>query len=346
MLLRHARRFLLVLPLAACHANIAVLDPVPAADTRVIDLCSGACRDSMSLTYLGVSGFLVRHGGAAVMTAPSFTHRSLLRTMLPWPFRYDPDTALIDRQLHGLPVQDVGCVLVGHAHYDHLVDVPYVARRWTPGAAILGSRTTAHTLAGDPRLRGRTRIVADSAASDSAMGGWIYLPGGGLRILALESSHAPNLGHYTFAEGHLERNRTTLPRNARGWVEGEVYAYLIDVIAPDSTPRFRIYYQDAAADSQHVRLPPMASRDAHRVDVAILCVGNYAGVPDNPQVILGTMRPRFVVLSHWEDFFRSPLEPLRVIPRTDTEALVARLRAAVGGAWLTPSPMLQMTVRF
>lgn len=266
--------------------------------------------------------------------------------MLPSPFGMETDTALVDHHMRQVDLTGVSSILVGHAHYDHLLDVPYVARRWAPDARVYGSPTMANILAGDRRLRSRAWSIADSVGSVTAAGRWIYPPGGGMRFMPLRSSHAPNFRGYTFARGVLGTERRSLPRTARGWLEGEVYAYLIDLIAADSTPKLRIYYQDAAADSVYVTLPPLAGRDARRVDVAILCVGNYGDVPGNPDVLLGALRPRHVVLSHWEDFFRSPLDPLRVIPGTDTDRLATRLQEAVGDRWLTPTPLSRITIRY
>lgn len=338
---------LLALTLMACAGpNMVVLEPVPASAPREAGICAGACRDSIRLTYLGVSGFVIRHGSRALMTAPSFTHPGGLRLMLPSPFRLSPDTATADRMLAGVDLAGIGAIVVGHAHYDHLLDVPYVARRWAPTATIYGSATMVNTLAGDPALRQRAVPVADSVATATSRGGWIYPPGGGFRFMPLASSHAPNAWMYTFADGEARKARTSLPRTARGWKKGAVYAYLIDVIAPDSTPLLRLYYQDAAADSVYTVLPPLEGRDARPVDVAILCVGNYDGAPGNPDVLLGSLRPRYVVLSHWEDFFRSPLDPLRVIPLTDTQRLVETVRRAVSDRWITPEPLAGLTLRF
>lgn len=332
---------------AACSSpNMTVLAPVPAVEHRRVDLCASACRDSLELTYLGVSGFVLRRGDHALMTAPSFTNPGALRLLLPSPFRLDPDTAIVDRRLERVALAGVDAILVGHAHYDHLLDVPYIARAWTPGARVYGSATMANTLAGDPKVRARALSIADSAGSATTPGRWIYPEGGRFRFMPVVSSHAPNAWLYTFADGVVQEPRPSLPRTARGWRKGEVYAYVVDAIAPDSTPLFRVYYQDAAADPAFLAIPPMSGSDVRAVDVAILCVGNYEGARGNPDVLLGTLRPRFVVLSHWEDFFRSPLDPLRVIPLTDTERLVQRLRAAVGERWITPEPLSRVTIGF
>ena len=40
------------------------------------------------------------------------------------------------------------------------------------------------------------------------------------------------------------------------------------------------------------------------VDLALLCVGgDNDRLETNPEYILGKLRPRFVLLGHWEDFF-------------------------------------------
>lgn len=351
---RHARGTLsgamlaAALILGACAPNMHVLRPVTPVEARRVDLCAeaGACRDSVKLTYLGVGGFVVRHGERAVLTAPSFTHRSLFKVLLPWPYRFGTDTALVDERLQSVDLRGTGAILVGHAHYDHLLDVPYVARRWVPASPIYGSPTMAHTLSGEPTLRERVASVADSVGDAGTLGRWIYADGGGIRFMPLRSTHPPNWWKYTFARGSAEEPRTSLPRTARGWRMGEVYAWIVDIVAPDSTPLFRIYYQDSAADSASLTLPPFAGRDARGVDLAVLCVGNYGRVKNNPDLAMRALRPRYVVLGHWEDFFRGAGKPLQVIRFTDTERLVERLQAGVGERWLVPEPMAQVTFRY
>jgi hypothetical protein len=239
----------------------------------------------------------------------------------------------------------VAALLVGHAHYDHALDVPRVAARWVPRARVYGSGTLKNILAGARELDTARVVSLDGLAADSAhVGRWTYLPGGRIRFMALRSSHAPNFAWWTIANDAQAEPRTDLPRSAYGWKMGPVYAYLIDVTTADDTtrPAFRVFYQDAAARDRHARLPPFAARDSLPVDVAIVCVGNFQNLHarDYPRAMLRQLRPRHVVLGHWEDFFRAASDSLRVIPFTDTGELVRRVERSVGaGNWVTLQPL-------
>jgi hypothetical protein len=114
--------------------------------------------DMVRLTYLGVGGWIIERGDVQLLAAPLFTNPSLLR-------------------------------LVGHAHYDHLMDVPQVARRHAPQARILGSRTVLNTLGTWSGVAGRVDVVEDHAGGQFDLGRWMPL-GQGLRVLPLRSLHA------------------------------------------------------------------------------------------------------------------------------------------------------------
>ena len=101
---------------------------------------------------------------------------------------------------------------------------------------------------------------------------------------------------------------------------------------------FRIYYQDAASDTAHSVLPALAASDAHRIDLAIICAGNFSETPDYPARLLSSLRPAFALVGHWESFFRSPEDELKVIPLLHAGALSARMRESLPSAWATLRP--------
>jgi mRNA degradation ribonuclease J1/J2 len=70
-----------------------------------------------------VGGLLFRRGNDAIMTAPFYSNPNIFRVGLRRPIH--SDTNLVERLLPD--VSDVRAILVGHAHYDHLMDVPYIA---------------------------------------------------------------------------------------------------------------------------------------------------------------------------------------------------------------------------
>ena len=99
--------------------------------------------DELRLRYLGAGGWIIEHGSDVVLTGPLFTNPSFVRTGL-WTIA--SDEAEVDRYMSRFDVSSVRAILVGHAHYDHLMDVPRVATTHAPDARIVGSRTVQNTL--------------------------------------------------------------------------------------------------------------------------------------------------------------------------------------------------------
>src|SRR5262249_54267506 len=91
---------------------------------------------------LGVHGFVARVGALAVMTPPLYSNPDLDKVVdgnVPLPYRDE----LVDRYLERDWVTGVVAIVVGHSHYDHLMDVPHSHRTLLPNATIYGSQTAA-----------------------------------------------------------------------------------------------------------------------------------------------------------------------------------------------------------
>jgi hypothetical protein len=335
---------------AACAPSLAPLHPTMAPSP--VTLCSGECGDSVEMTYLGAGGFLIRHGADAILTSASFTHHGLLRTFLPF-FPISTDTNLVRLMMGRERLDGVSAILVGHSHYDHLLDAPFIAKTLVPEAGLYGGPTMRNTLWADTALRSRLHaITGDSVGGAAKKGVWIQPTGSHVRFMALHSSHAPTLhflfNHlpYTFSSGTYTEPRNDLPRTPRGWRLGEPYAYLIDVLDSANRPVFRIFYQDAAADSQYSVLPPLPPEDRHAVDVAIICAGNFGNARDYPTALFDHVKPKYAIVGHWEDFFRAPLPPFGAIPFNSSTELEKRVRLGVDSNWVTPEPRARLVVRF
>ncbi len=289
---------------------------------------------TFTLEYLGVGGWLLRHGESALLTAPLFSNPGLLSVALG---AIESDTTLIDRFLP--PVDDVGAILVGHAHYDHLLDVPWIARRRAPQAQIYGSRTMVHTLMGDPELEPARLVDVEAGVGDpGTLGQWFALPGGSIRFMPLRSGHAPHYMGITLYSGEYDAPLRELPDRARGWREGETLAFLIDLLGPEGEVRYRIHYQDAAAQPPDGFPPHMP--DGHPVDLMIVCLPGAEEVDGYPEGIVGHLAPSRVLVGHWEDFFRPRTESLRISPGAELDPFIRRLEGALseGGEWTMPEP--------
>lgn len=293
---------------------------------------------TLQLQYLGVGGYVLRRGAHAVVTAPLYSNPGWLRVGL---WRISPDTSVIDQLHPSMAPADVEAILVGHAHYDHLMDVPYIARKYHPQATIYGNRSTERlVMVADPGLSNRVKALDEEVARNSQPGRWFYVADSTIRIMALESDHGPHALGIHIMKGEVKDNLKRLPRSAWNWKEGETLAYLIDFLGQGDDIDFRVYYQDATAPDSAGFLPHFPPEDDHHIDIAILCAGSAQALKEYPTTFLRAYQPRNVILGHWEHFFRSPLKPPRRLRFTNIEQFIREVEAAAPGAkWLLPMPM-------
>ena len=294
----------------------------------------------LEIRYLGSGGQLIRRGSTAIMTAPFFSNPSLFRVGLG---RISPDSARIDAAVekiieNGGRLDDVQAILVGHAHYDHLMDVPRVWREYAPGSKIFGSLTAKHILRGFDVPDDRIETLNSSAASRWNAGRWVEL--GDVRFMAIESEHAPHAFGIKLYGGEVREDLDRPPRRATGYREGQTLAFLIDFLDPDGSVAFRIHYQDSASNTPLGHPPTLHGDDRRSVDVAIVCAASFSQVQGYPEGILRAVDARYVVMGHWEDFFISQEKLPRPVPMTNVAEFVARTERALPehARWVLPKP--------
>ncbi|MDQ6873101.1 MAG: hypothetical protein M3037_14040, partial [Gemmatimonadota bacterium] len=119
-----------------------------------------------------------------MLTAPFFSNPSLgmvrprLTRLLRSTPRISSDTIAVNKLLPR-SADRATTILVGHGHYDHLMDIPYIATRRATKATIIGGPSIRHMLMGDSSLRSGegARILAISlaeAGSKNRRGVWFY----------------------------------------------------------------------------------------------------------------------------------------------------------------------------
>ncbi len=259
----------------------------------------------VSVQYLGTGGYVISYRGQTILTAPFFSNPSIDEVLFQ---NIATDTSIVDSYFPKNIKPDA--MLVGHAHYDHLLDIPYISKKYIPGTKIYGSMTTKNILSVE--LDSSKIIVLNKfATSKKNMGKWIEInpqnKKGYFRFMAIKSGHAAHVGlpqfNFTLFEGKIKSPLKTLPENADGWKEGQTFSFLIDFINEDGTIDFRIFYQDAASQAPQ-GIPPAFFIDGNkRIDLAILCVPGYKQVINYPEAFVKALNPKIIILGHWEDFF-------------------------------------------
>ncbi len=294
---------------------------------------------TIQVQYLGTGGNLIWRDGHGLLTAPLYSNPGLLRVGL---WHIYPDTALINRLHPRTPGVQVEAILVGHAHYDHLLDVPYVARRHEPAATIYGNASMKRIVAvADPSLLGRVRVLDEELSRGGRPGTWFYLADSTIRFMGIESDHGPHLFGIHVMRGEVQEGLKAVPKRAWAWKEGKTFAYLIDFLGPGGSVDFRIHFQDATSHYPLGAPPAFAPPDSHRVDLLSVSVGAWFEVPDYPAAVLRDHQPRHVILGHWENFFRSPLKlPRGIFYTTRLRVLIPIVERELppDADWLVPLP--------
>ena len=354
---------LIVIPLlSACASRVP---PGLLTDgNRIVKTCPDHDSATVRLTYLGAGGVFLERGDDTILTAPFFSNPRICRVALGCSIR--PNVERINGRLDEyLPdVEAVDAILVGHAHYDHLMDLPYIVEHRLREGTIYGSETMGHMIASSVPAN-RLQTVNDFAGDREHAGKWVPA-GKDWRIMALKSSHAPHFLGIRLFKGSLSKDRPRLPRSGYGWKEGQTFAFLIDFLAESSVgptndgsatggvtsgvfsetaPQvdFRVHYQDAASRPPS-GFPPTGVLGERRVDVAIVTVAGFGQTKEYPEGIIQELKPRHVVLVHWEDFFRDPEKPPKVLRATNLKRFIRRLERVLpsDADWTMAKPGVEL----
>jgi L-ascorbate metabolism protein UlaG (beta-lactamase superfamily) len=235
----------------------------------------------LHVRWLGTAGYALDYQGTRLLIDP-YLSRAPLRSLL-LGRRALPDPRLLGRLM---PSTDpVVGVLVGHAHFDHAVDAPAIARHH--GCPVLGSRSVATLM----RAHGLERQAVTVEP---------YRPHelGPFRVTFVPSRHSKLvLGLKVPFDGELTCGQLECLTPA-AYKCGQVWG--IHVEAGGTT-----LYHQGSADllDESIR---------HRgVDVFLAGVAGRSYTRAYWKRILGRLQPSAVVASHYDDFFR-PLEaPMR-----------------------------------
>ena len=249
-----------------------------------------------SFEYLGCAGWLIRCGEDAVLTAPFFSNPPLWR--LPFPVK--PDALMIAKHMGRIAggVRDVRAVIAGHAHYDHIMDLPVVLKLLPKDVPVIGG----------PSVRNALGLSG------------IQCMQGNVCIRPLTSQHAPHFYKWRAFKGRHDRWLKEPPRRPSRWREGEILAFLIEFFDDAGNVLLRVYYNDSAP-SYPRGLPPEKSK----VDVAILAVASFKWQKGYPREYVDHLNPRHVLLGHWENLFRSADKPMTPVPFTNVQAFIEEL---------------------
>ena len=277
---------------------------------------------TLQIQWHGAASYSIQLGDVSILTDPFFTRHSALRVLL-GTVASDPET--VRNKLCKIPVAQA--VFVGHSHYDHILGLASTLEYWDdPAVRVYGSKTTRNILAGfsSNRADGQWR------PTDTSPGWHDVVPG--IDYQAVCAEHAPNLAccgvGLLFAPGAVPKPMTKPPRKADQFKVGETYAYVFKLSndyedRPNCEDRtFTVYFVSAATSAPR----GFPDESIETVDVAILCVPGWKNTAGYPGEFLQRLRPRVVVLSHFDNMFQEIKGLEQVVPTADLDGFMKEIK--------------------
>jgi L-ascorbate metabolism protein UlaG (beta-lactamase superfamily) len=247
----------LYLTFAACgHAAVTVASPA---------------REPIALTYLGVAGWQLEGAGKIILTDPYFSRPADANQPLV------PDATAI--AAHAPAHADL--IVVGHSHYDHLLDAAEVAKR--TGAELIGSLSTI-----------RVAIASGVPAPQlTGIAGGEDLARDGFSVRVIRSLHsmigaADPLGEIS--------DSPALPMAQNGYQAGGTFGYLLRIAGHE------VLVLDTAnfIESELAGVHP---------DIAIIAPGLREQIRDYSCRLIHVLGdPPIVLATHFDDWHHAPAD--------------------------------------
>jgi L-ascorbate metabolism protein UlaG (beta-lactamase superfamily) len=242
---------------------------------------------TLQVSWFGSGCHLIQLGGLRVLTDPFVSNGEI-----------ESKKARVDATFGQISAPQV--VLVNHSHFDHFLDAH--AALSLPGwekTTLHGGASCENLLAGwGDKVRERCENVPEGGGlsiNRRIEGGYH------LRVTAYQSLHPPHLAcGTTFLNDRVTEARTSRPSIA-DYEAGEVFNYLIEMRGPTDAS-FKVFYLGAPYDLG--KLPDSLPHGVTDVDVAIFLAPTGLNVPGYPEQHLARLRPRHIVLNHYNTFFK------------------------------------------
>lgn len=256
----------------------------------------------LQLTYLGTAGFVLHNSERTVVLDPFLSRPGIWRTLFG---RLTVDAKRIQRL-----IPKANEVLIGHAHYDHILDAPELCKQ--TGARLIGSRAT--------MMVGRAAGVHERQLLE--VHGHEVISAGAWNIKGLPSVHGRALFNRIPIPGDISAPPPWPPRlfDLR---HGQVFNWWID------TQGLTVMHIDSA-DFIEEELAGVTA------DVLCLCAIGRRYRPNYVRDAVRLLKPRWVVPCHWDTMI-TPLEkPAELIPGVDLLGFIEEIRQTGAEPLLMP----------
>jgi hypothetical protein len=327
--------FFLLLLMASCSAGPGRLKTlkkhgIPYQSQRTtIDIPNASAK--LSVVYTGCGGLYILKDNQGIFVDPFFSNQKLLRiasSVLSGKKKISSKRGMIDLGIKSIETatgklsEHTNTIFTAHSHYDHLMDVPALFGMLNPKPTVYVNRSGLNTVYCVVDTN-KMVILENHMTTQEVTRPPITLQSqhGTINVYPILADHNPHFKNISFFSGSkteptnydTARLRKT---SANEWLEGNIFAFLIDYVGLDGTIEFRLFIQSSSCNPP-AGIPPPALLKDKAVDLAFLGTASFHFSPDYPCTLLQAIHPKEIVWIHWEDLFRKYSKEPKTVRGTD-----------------------------
>ena len=287
------------------------------------------------IRYYGTGCFTIERAGSVLFTDPFISNPSATQVMFG---KVKTDVEYVDTYINPATFKKVKMVVAGHAHYDHLMDMPYLSKYIPESTPIVSNRTAKHILAFYD-LPQQTIVVNDIWGTDQQEGYWYYNAERSMRTMAFKSQHPPHFAGINLMNKLYTSDLKSEPLLMNDWQEGKTLAFMVDWLEEDSII-YRAYISSSLAKAPF-GLFPKSLLDEHSVDDLFISAALFRDFDAAPKPLIDLAKPKRIILMHWENFFRSKEKEVKALNEKELNQLISKLQEEYGDATtiIKPEPL-------
>lgn len=254
---------------------------------------AAATAENLKIQYLGTAGFILSDQHRTLVLDP-FIRRPNLWHTLTQPLLSDPE--LVKQYI---PQADE--VLIGHAHYDHILDAPEVCKQ--TGARLIGSKAT--LMYGRSAGLAEQQMLETKGRENIACGTW--------NVVGLPSIH----GKALFGRVPLPGDMTTPPPYPPKFHQlrhGQVFNWWID------TGQLSIVHIDSADFIEQ-------ELQGKQADIICLCAIGRKYRPHYVKDVVRLLKPKYIIPCHWDSMMTPIDAPPDLLPGVNIPEFIAEIKA-------------------
>ncbi|CAL8480748.1 MBL fold metallo-hydrolase [Caballeronia sp. EK] len=289
---------LLIAGLLLCLALVTAARAVAltvSGDEKLPAYTQAARPGTIMVTFLGTTTLLFDDGDTQILVDAFITRPSIANVALD---KVQTAPSAVNEILKQTGATRVKGIFVTHAHYDHALDVAYLAHK--TGARLYGSNSVLNIGRGGG-LKGEQLVHLASGQGNRV---------GNFEVTPIPSKHSTPIRFINDDLGQQIRTPLTLPAPAKAFVEGRTYDLLIRNGGHSILVVASANFEAGALYNVHAETVFLST-------AGLLTGGSdfRARYYDNT---VGCARPSLVIPVHWDNFFKPLSKPLAAMPGADS----------------------------